>query len=104
MIKIKETFFDTFRYYEGENILTLDKNLKEPDFAAPDRGKNVSYRIWNLKEKNKPASKGIKMLVRSKTHAVCVDRRFGMNPFQVINGTLLKINVGNFFYNKKVKI
>ena len=72
-----------FRYYAGEDLLVLDKNLNESDFEKPGAGKNVSYRIWSLKEKNKPAARSLRVLVRSKTHAVFVGRNPGDETFQV---------------------
>jgi len=66
----------------------MDAGLKESSFEKPAAGKNVSYRMWNLKEKNNPSdSKTLSLLVRSSTHAVYIDRRAGFNPFQVTRVT-----------------
>jgi hypothetical protein len=65
-------------------LLTVASGLKESDFVKPDPEKNVSYRIWTLGEKNKPKPGPLRILVRSKTHAILVDRKPGMDPFQVI--------------------
>jgi hypothetical protein len=64
--------------------MRMDTGLQESSFEKPGPGKNVSYRMWTLKEKNKPSeSEALRLLVRSSTHAVQIDRRAGCNPFQV---------------------
>ena len=79
-------FILNFRSYAGEELSTADTGLIPSDFERPASGTNVSYRMWNLREKEgNNAKDSLKILVRSSTHAVFVNNAQAVCPFQVCN-------------------